>query len=90
MTHRSDAVYSPPMISGWQQKRSFVIKFKPETDPDAGRFYGRIEHVASGRTTWFESAEELLQFLHGVLRDVCVECQQAETLAEEMKPANDR
>ena len=77
------------MISGWQHKGSFVIKFRPETNPDAGRFHGRIEHVATSRIARFESLEEMLKFLQGVLRDVRFEFQQADTLTEEITPAND-
>ena len=77
------------MISGWQHKRSFVIKFKSETDPDGGRFHGRIEHVASSRIAQFESLEEMLKFLRSVLRDVRFEFQQADTLTEEITPAGD-
>lgn len=72
------------MINGWQHKGSFVIKFFPNIDPDGGRFYGRIEHVASGETTRFESEQDLLMFLNKILKRVSVEFQQADTLAEEV------
>ena len=84
MTPAAIVAYSPPMINGWQHKGSFVIKFFPNTDPDGGKFYGRIEHVASGQTIRFESQEDLLTFLHNVLRWVRIEFQQADTLAEEV------
>jgi len=76
------------MTSGWQHKGSFVIKFKSETDPDAERFQGRIEHVATSRIAQFESLEEMLRFLRKVLRDVRFEFQQADTLTEEITPAD--
>jgi hypothetical protein len=72
------------MINGWQHKGSFVLKFRPDTDPDADRFCGRIEHVASGQMTRFDSPEELMGFLYRVLRDVRVEFQQADTLADNL------
>jgi len=80
------AVYSPPMKNGWQHKGSFVIKFKPGTNPDAARFFGGIEHVASGRSARFDSLAQMLEFLQSVLRDVRCEVLQADTLAEEIPP----
>jgi hypothetical protein len=69
------------MLNGWQHKGSFVIKFRAETDPDAGRFYGRIEHVSSGQIACFDSLEELSEFLQCVLRTVRLEFTKADRLA---------
>ncbi len=71
-------------MNEWQHKGSFVIKFRPETDPLQGRLDGRIEHVASGQTIRFRSFEELVAFLERVLKQVRVEFQQADTIAEEV------
>ena len=71
------------MMSGWQHKVSFVLKFNPETNAAAGKFYGRIEHVSSSRALRFDSLEKLMEFLRRVLKEVRDEFQQAETLAEE-------
>jgi hypothetical protein len=71
-------------MNEWQHKGSFVIKFRPETDPVAGRLDGRIEHVASGQTVRFRSFEELVGFLQRVLKEVRDEFQQADTMAEEL------
>jgi hypothetical protein len=76
--------YSPLTMNEWQHKGSFVIKFRPETDPVAGRLDGRIEHVASGQTVRFRSFEELVGFLQRVLKEVRDEFQQADTMAEEL------
>jgi hypothetical protein len=54
----------------WQQKLAFVIQFRSETDVDAGRFDGRVEHIVSGEQTRFHSLEELLDFIGHVLRTV--------------------
>ena len=70
------------MLSGWQHRRSFVIKFSADTNPEEGRFVGRVEHVASGKTTRFESADALVSFLNDVLNHVRQEVEQADTLAE--------
>jgi hypothetical protein len=70
------------MLNGWQHRRSFVIKFSSDTNPEEGRFVGRVEHVASGKTTRFESADALVSFLNDTLNKVRQEFEQADTLAE--------
>jgi hypothetical protein len=57
-------------MDGWQHKAAFVMQFRPETDISAGRFEGRIEHVASTRATRFHSLDELLAFVANVLAEV--------------------
>jgi hypothetical protein len=74
------------MLHGWQHKRSFVIKFSLDANPEEGRFIGRVEHVASGQTTHFESSDTLVRFLNDVLKKVRHEFQQADTLVEEVPP----
>ena len=54
------------MMEGWQYKAAFVIQFRPETDIEAGRFEGRVEHVASYKATRFHSLDELLSFIASV------------------------
>jgi len=49
---------------------AFVIQFRPESDIEAGRFEGRIEHVASYRATRFHSLDELLGFIASVLKEI--------------------
>jgi hypothetical protein len=58
------------MMEGWQYKAAFVIQFRPETDVEAGRFEGRIEHIASYEATRFHSLDELLGFIASVLTEV--------------------
>ena len=84
MTRVGVGPYSPPMMNGWQHEGAFVVKFFPDTNPDEGRLCGRIEHVASGQTTRFESQSELLLFLNSVLRRIRLQFQQADTLIEEV------
>jgi hypothetical protein len=57
-------------MEGWQHKAAFVIQFRPETDIGAGRFEGRVEHIASSKTTRFHSLEELVGFIASVLTEV--------------------
>jgi hypothetical protein len=58
-------------MNGWQHKAAFVVQFRPETDIDAGRFEGRVEHIASTKATRFHSLDELLGFIDSVLAEVC-------------------
>jgi hypothetical protein len=58
------------MMEGWQYKAAFVIQFRPETDIEAGRFEGRIEHVASTKATRFLSLDELLAFIASMLTEI--------------------
>ena len=46
---------------------AFVLQLESGTDPIAGRFVGRIEHVASGRSRRFATTEEALAFIAWVL-----------------------
>jgi len=57
-------------MSGWQHKAAFVVQFRPETNIDAGRFEGRVEHVATNRAIRFHSLDELLGFIAIVLKEV--------------------
>jgi hypothetical protein len=82
MTLPRVGAYSASMLNGWQYRGSFVIKFSADTNPEEGRFTGRVEHVASGKTTRFESADALVKFLNDVLNNVRQEFEQADTLAE--------
>ena len=70
MTLNARWSYSPPKMEGWQQKLAFVIQFRPETDIDAGRIEGKVEHIPSYEVTRFFSLEELLNFIAGVMTKV--------------------
>jgi hypothetical protein len=58
------------MMVGWQYTAAFVIQFQPETDIEAGRFAGRVEHISSCKATRFHSLDELLAFIASVLSEV--------------------
>jgi len=57
-------------MEGWQYKAAFVIQLRPETDIGAGRFEGRVEHMASSKASRFHSLDELLAFIASVLTEV--------------------
>jgi hypothetical protein len=56
-------------MEGRQYKAAFVIQFRPATDIEAGRFEGRVEHIASSKATRFHSLDELLGFIADVLTE---------------------
>lgn len=49
-------------------RRAFVVQFQADTAVERGRLAGRVEHVASGQATAFQSLEALLAFFAEVLR----------------------
>jgi hypothetical protein len=55
-------------MSGWPHTGAFVVQLRPQTDIKAGRFEGRVEHVASSQAMHFESLDELLSFLDRILK----------------------
>ena len=70
MTYLTGSDYYPLMIEGWQYKAAFVVQFRPETDIEAGRFEGKVEHVASHRATRFHSLDELLTIIATVISQI--------------------
>ncbi len=47
--------------------RAFVLQFRQFADLKQGRVEGRIEHIASGQASLFESLEEMVTFLEGIV-----------------------
>jgi hypothetical protein len=64
-------------MGGWQYTNSFVIQFRTDADVRSDSCAGRIEHVASSRSSHFGSLEELLTFVNQVLKDVGLEEQRS-------------
>ena len=65
---RSD--YYRLLMGTWQYRAAFVIQFRPETDIEAGRLEGRVEHIVSYKAARFHSLDELLAFITSVLAEV--------------------
>jgi hypothetical protein len=57
-------------MEGWQSRAAFVIQFKEGTDVEARNVEGRIEHIASYRSTRFRSVDEMLAFIARVLNEI--------------------
>ena len=70
MTYKMQPTIVVHFMEGWQHKSAFVIQLRLETDIEAGRFEGRVEHVASTRSARFYSVDQLLDFIATVLTDV--------------------
>ena len=43
--------------------RSFVIQIEAQVVINKGQFNGRVEHIVTGKSTWFHSLSELLAFI---------------------------
>ncbi len=48
--------------------RAFVIQFQAETHRVTGQLAGRVQHISSHATATFDSVDDLLVFIHQVLR----------------------
>jgi hypothetical protein len=48
-------------------ERAFVVQLRAQADPSEELFVGRAEHIASGATARFDSAETLIAFVTQVL-----------------------
>ena len=57
-------------MEGSNYRFAFVIQFRPQTDVEAGRFEGKVEHIASYEAVRFSSLEELLGFIAKMLSEV--------------------
>jgi len=60
---------------------AFVVQYASDTQIEAGRIRGRVEHVVSRDASHFESLEALLAFMARVLRDVTTHEQAAAAAA---------
>ena len=76
MTFSSCSRYCPLCMGKWQYSAAFVIQFGPETNIEAGRFEGRVEHIASTKAKRFHSLDELLTFVASVLAEIRISDQQ--------------
>jgi len=70
MTCDAALEYCSTLMEGWQHKLAFVIQVRTETDLAAGRFEGRVEHIASTKATRFQSLDELVVFIAEVLAEI--------------------
>jgi hypothetical protein len=48
-------------------RRAFVIQVHADAMVAQGQVWGRVEHIVSGQATYFQTMEELVQFIEQVL-----------------------
>ena len=70
MTFSACSRYCLLCMEKWQYSAAFVIQFGPETNIGAGRFEGRVEHIASTKAKRFHSLDELLSFVASLLTEM--------------------
>jgi len=68
MTQDARRAYFLPLMEGSQYKLAFVIQFRPETNIEANRIAGKVEHISSHEAKHFTSLDELLEFIAQMLR----------------------
>jgi len=51
------------------QRNAFVLQFAADAGPQTGLLKGRIQHVTTGEQVFFESTEELWEFVRDVLAE---------------------
>jgi hypothetical protein len=47
--------------------RAFVVQLHADAEVEKGQFFGRVEHVVSGKATHFASVDTLVTFITHVL-----------------------
>ena len=52
---------------------AFVVHLATDPDAPAGQARGRVEHVSTGRTARFESADELVRFMRETLAAIAAD-----------------
>ena len=57
-------------MKDWKYNGAFVLQFKLETNFEAGRCQGWVEHITSYKATRFNSLEELTAFVGQVLLEI--------------------
>jgi len=50
-------------------RHTFLLRFSDATQPAAGIFHGRVEHIDTGKTTRFNSFPEVIKFAGEVMEE---------------------
>ena len=50
-------------------RQTFLLRFSDATQPQAGIFHGRIEHIDTGKTTRFDSFPEVIEFAGEIMEE---------------------
>jgi len=57
----------PTSQPAYPTQRAFVVQLHAETDVAQKEVWERVEHIVSGQVTYFQTVEELAQFMVHVL-----------------------
>ena len=63
-------------------QRAFVVQLHAETDVAQSEVRGRAEHIVSGQVTYFQTVEELAQFMVHVLTSTTKHSQTSDELSD--------
>jgi hypothetical protein len=50
-------------------RQTFLLRFSDATQPQAGIFHGRVEHIDTGKTTRFNSFPEVIEFASEIMEE---------------------
>ena len=70
----------PTTQPAYPTQRAFVVQIHAETDVAQSEVRGRAEHIVSGQVTYFQTVEELAQFMVHVLTSPSEPSQTADDL----------
>lgn len=48
-------------------RQTFLLRFSDATEPEAGIYHGRVEHLSTGKTARFTSIPEVIEFTNDVM-----------------------
>ena len=72
----------PPSQPAYPTQRAFVVQLHAETDMVQAKMRGRAEHMVSGQVTYFQTVEELAQFMVHVLTRTTEPSQASDDLSD--------
>jgi hypothetical protein len=72
----------PTSQPAYPTQRAFVVQIHAETDVVQSEVRGRAEHIVSGKVTYFQTVEELAQFMVQVLTSTSEHSQTLDELSD--------
>ena len=72
----------PTTQPAYPTQRAFVVQLHAETDVAQSEVRGRAEHIVSGQVTYFQTVEELAQFMVHVLTSTAKHSQTLDELSD--------
>jgi len=59
----------PDNVEYLPSRQTFLLRFSDATQPKAGIFHGRVEHIDTGKTTRFDSFPEVIEFAGEIMEE---------------------